>query len=281
MIRDRLNEFRELRTKAGLKEEDFSVTIEESQPDLAPLLNLLDKIGPLYVKLKKLRVNVNDLRALLHEHGNRGNLEDKIADIKNEIRAVKKVMNEVKAEGESQAAVVGHVANTHHLALVLHLSDVLSTLSLLHADAHDRNVQYLRKELIITGQANMNEEELETLLDQPSAVFTQNIIKETQLARQQLQDLQERHEAVQKLEKSIAELAQLFQDLAVMVDQQGESVSRIETFVFEAQTKAANANQELIKARESKTKAMKKKICIISIVVVVLLIIILSLVFSM
>lgn len=61
------------------------------------------------------------------------------------------------------------------------------------------------------GQAGYDEEELESLIEESTEIFTQNLIKQTRMAQQQLSDLQERHEAFVKLEKSIVELHQLFQ----------------------------------------------------------------------
>lgn len=45
-----------------------------------------------------------------------------------------------------------HVARTHHLSLVVHLSLLLHELSVMQADTHNRHAQYVRKELIITGK---------------------------------------------------------------------------------------------------------------------------------
>lgn len=86
----------------------------------------------------------------------------------------------------------------------------LSKISVCHAIPH-LNFSVIFLILIFSGQAGIDEAELENLLDESAEIFTQNIIQETQVARQQLHDLQERHEAFIKLEKSITELYQMFQ----------------------------------------------------------------------
>lgn len=48
------------------------------------------------------------------------------------------------------------------------------------------------------------------MLDGPPELFTQNLIRETQEARQQLVDLQARHEDCKKMENSLRELCNLF-----------------------------------------------------------------------
>ena len=59
---------------------------------------------------------------------------------------------------------------------------------------------------------NVTEEEVEELLQRPAIdIFNQNILRETQEAKQKLLDVQERHEEVRKIEESILTVNQLFQ----------------------------------------------------------------------
>lgn len=46
-----------------------------------------------------------------------------------------------------------------------------------------------------------------------------------------LAEIQERHEAVKQLEKSLLELNQIFRDMAVLVEAQGEKLDNIESQV--------------------------------------------------
>ncbi|KAG7174981.1 Syntaxin-4-like [Homarus americanus] len=193
---------------------------------------------------KQMMESVHDLRTMVHEHDNRHKVEDKVNSIKAQARKLRMSLQEIKARSEKTTGVTHHVTKTHHVALVIHLTQVLHELSVMQADTHDRHAQY------------------------------------TQVARQQLHDLQERHDAFIKLEKSITELYQLFQEVALLVQEQGETINRIENNIFEAQTKTEKAKVELVSARINQTKAMKKKFIIALIVGVILLIVALILIFS-
>lgn len=46
-----------------------------------------------------------------------------------------------------------------------------------------------------------------------------------------LNEINERHEAVKQLNKSLVELSQMFTDMAVLVEQQGVMINNIETQV--------------------------------------------------
>ncbi|KAK8731274.1 hypothetical protein OTU49_007520 [Cherax quadricarinatus] len=280
MIRDRLKELRELSKRQSITEDDVVSIYYDDDNDQKALLDLLDKIGPLYIKLKEMMDSVYELRLMVHEHDNRHKVDDKISKIKAQARKLRTCLDEIKNKSETTTGVVGHVARTHHLSLVIHLSMVLRELSVMQADTHDRHAQYVRKELIITGQAGIDEAELENLLEETTEIFTQNIIQETQVARQQLHDLQERHDAFIKLEKSITELHHMFHEVNALVFDQGDVINRIENSVFESQTRTEKAKGELIEARINQRKSLKKKIIIAIILSVILLIILLIVIFS-
>ncbi|XP_071538470.1 syntaxin-like isoform X3 [Panulirus ornatus] len=280
MTRDRLKELREISKQNGVIDEDVVTITYDKNDSQRDLLEFLDKIGPLYKKLKDMMDCVHEVWTMVHEHDNHHKVEDRVNKIKSDTRKLCTSVDEVKSKSEKTTGIMQHIARTHHLSLAIHLSLLLHELSVMQADTHDRHAQYVRKELIITGQTGIDEAELENLLEESTEIFTQNLIQETQVARQQLYDLQERHEALIKLEKSITELHQMFQEISILVHEQGETVNRIENNVFEAHTKTEKGKEELITAQANQKKALKKKFILAIIISVVLLCIILILVFS-
>ena len=91
------------------------------------------------------------------------------------------------------------------------------------------------KTLIInkTGCADSAEHLIDKILEsgepQPE-IFTQQILQGPghASARNALADIQEKHRDIMKLEASIAELHQLFLDMSVLVESQGELLDQIE-----------------------------------------------------
>ncbi|XP_045127255.1 syntaxin-1A-like isoform X2 [Portunus trituberculatus] len=279
MTRDRLKEMQE-KSQANGVSESVVVSVEGSQ-DQKELMDLLEKLGPLYDKLKVMSAQVVEVRRMIHDHDQRQELEDKVDAIKGEARRLRVELEGVKATIGKSSGVVEHVARTHHLSLGVLLTQVLQELSSMQVEAHNRHAHYIRKELIITGQCGYDEEELESLIEESTEVFTQNLIRQNQLAKLQLSNLQERHEAFVKLEKSILELHQLFQEIAQLVRDQGEMVTRIENNIYVSQTKTEKGRMELQEARGNMQKALKKKFILGIILGVVVLIIILAIVFSL
>ncbi|CAG9817059.1 unnamed protein product [Phaedon cochleariae] len=108
-----------------------------------------------------------------------------------------------------------------------------------------------------TGRQTTNEE-LEEMLEQGNpAVFTQGIIMETQQAKQTLADIEARHADIIKLENSIRELHDMFMDMAMLVENQGEMIDRIEYHVEHAVDYVQTATQDTKKALRYQSRARR------------------------
>ncbi|WOL15317.1 syntaxin-121-like [Canna indica] len=94
-------------------------------------------------------------------------------------------------------------------------------------------------------------------------------------------EIQERHGAVAELERSLMELQQVFMDMAVLVEAQGQQLDNIESNVGRAQSFVRHGTEELGTARVYQ-KSSRKCTCIaIVILLVVILVIVLPIVISM
>ena len=82
----------------------------------------------------------------------------------------------------------------------------------------------------------------------------------------------DRLDDVQKLERSVREIAQMFQDMALLVEAQGDMLDEIQHQVGQAKNHVDSGNKELVKALKHQTSLRKKKCCLLIILLVVLLI---------
>jgi t-SNARE complex subunit (syntaxin) len=132
----------------------------------------------------------------------------------------------------------------------------------------------LKRQLDIMGHST-NEDELDVMLESGNvSVFTEGLLMETENQKQLLAELECRHGLILELEKSIRELHDLFIDVALLVDQQGEKIDTIELNVRKASYHVSTGKKELVQAEVSRRKFTKKKlICaIVTIILIVLLI---------
>ena len=98
----------------------------------------------------------------------------------------------------------------------------------------------------------------------------------------QLMTLGDRNKNIRDLEQSVVDLHQMFTDMKLLVDQQGELLNTIEYNVQETRGRAEAGMNELIQAHDFQRRAVRKKwyVCLLVIVCVALAIIIIFIVYG-
>ncbi|KAL8584643.1 hypothetical protein ACOMHN_002372 [Nucella lapillus] len=76
-----------------------------------------------------------------------------------------------------------------------------------------------------------------------------------------LEMLQEREDAIRKLESDISDVNTIFKDLGMLVHQQGEAIDSIEANIDNAQMSVQEGTTQLSRAMEYQSKARRKKCC--------------------
>ncbi|XKL67672.1 hypothetical protein PGB90_003163 [Kerria lacca] len=204
-------------------------------------------------------------------------LEDLMADIKktaNKVRAKLKVIeqNIEQEEYTIKSSAELRIRKTQHSTLSRKFVKVITKYNRTQTDYRERCKDRIQRQLGITGRTTTNEE-LEEMLEQGNpAVFTQGIIMETQQARKTLADIEARHADIIKLENSIKELHDIFMDMAMLVENQGELTDRIENNVSETVFVVNNGVTDIKSAKIFIQKARKKKIAIMICLVILVLI---------
>lgn len=200
-------------------------------------------------------------------------LEGLMADIKmsaNKVRAKLKVMEQSisQDEGTNIFSADLRIRKTQHATLSRKFVEVMNNYNSCQVDYRDRCKARIQRQLEITGRAT-TDEEIENMLESGNpAIFTQEIITETQQAKQSLKDIEARHNDIIKLETSIRELHDMFMDMAILVENQGEMIDRIEFNVEKSVDYIESAKQDTKKAVKYQSKARRKMICIIICVIV-------------
>nr|XP_045615853.1 syntaxin-1A-like isoform X4 [Procambarus clarkii] len=189
-------------------------------------------------------------------------LDDMMTDIKktaNRVRAKLKVIeqNIESEEHVSKASADLRIKKTQHSTLSRKFVEVMTEYNRTQTDYRERCKGRIQRQLEITGR-NTTSDELEDMLEQGNpAVFTQGIIMETQQAKQTLADIEARHADIIKLETSIRELHDMFMDMAMLVESQGEMIDRIEYHVDQSVEYVGKAMEDTKKALKYQSKARK------------------------
>lgn len=135
-----------------------------------------------------------------------------------------------------------------------------------------------RRYFTVTGE-NPDENTLETLISTgESETFLKRAIE--QQGRGQVMDIimeiQERHDAVMEIEKNLKELHQVFLDMRVLVESQGEQLDDIESHVQRASSYVDNGRRQLEVARKTQKNTRKWSCFAIILLLIIIAIVVLS-----
>uniref|UniRef100_A0A9L0RQQ1 Syntaxin 4 n=1 Tax=Equus caballus TaxID=9796 RepID=A0A9L0RQQ1_HORSE len=191
------------------------------------------------------------------------NLRDEIKQLGREIRAELKAIEPQKEEAdENYNSVNMRMRKTQHGVLSQQFVELINKCNSMQSEYREKNVERIRRQLKITNAGMVSDEELEQMLDSgQSEVFVSNILKDTQVTRQALNEISARHSEIQQLERSIRELHEIFTFLATEVEMQGEMINRIEKNILSSADYVERGQEHVKMTLESQKKARKHGFC--------------------
>ncbi|XP_039234818.1 syntaxin-2 isoform X2 [Pipra filicauda] len=238
-------------------------------------------------------------------------LNEEIKKIANKIRARLKAIEQSFEQGEnaSRTSVDLRIRKTQHSVLAHKFVEVMTEYNETQTLFRERSKCRIQRQLEITGKTTTDEELEEMLESGNPSIFTSDvcisapamslfystapalqecvsrsllvslslsilpkIISDSQITRQALNEIESRHKDIMKLESSIKELHEMFMDMAMFVETQGEMINNIEKNVMNATDYVEHAKEETKKAVKYQSKARRKLMFIIICVTVLLLI---------
>ncbi|XP_032433362.1 syntaxin-2 [Xiphophorus hellerii] len=222
---------------------------------------LIDKISYQVEEVKKLHSTI--LSAPNPDHSTKTQLDGLTNDIKgnaNVVRTKLKFMeqNMPKDDVINRASVDFRIQKTQHSVLSRKFVEVMTQYNETQVSFRERSKGRIQRQLEITGRVTTNEELEEMLESGNPSIFTSDIISDSQITRQALNEIESRHQDIMRLESSIRELHAMFMDMAMLVETQGDMVNNIENNVSNAAEYIYRAKEETKKAVRYQKKSRRK-----------------------
>lgn len=188
-------------------------------------------------------------------------LRDEIQELTREIRAALRGLEPNKDDEENRNSIEMRVRRTQHGVLAQQFFGVTGRLQAAQSNYRQRSLDRLRRQLHIAGSPAVSEEELEQMLESgQSEIFVSNVLGAARAARAALDEVGERHKDLQRLERGLRELGELFALLGGTVEAQGELIDRIERHVELSGSHLGKGRKHLGRARSSRQGALKKRL---------------------
>uniref|UniRef100_A0A4W2CI59 Syntaxin-3 n=1 Tax=Bos indicus x Bos taurus TaxID=30522 RepID=A0A4W2CI59_BOBOX len=243
--------------------DEFFSEIEETRVNI-------DKISEHVEEAKRLYSVI--LSAPIPEPKTKDDLEQLTTEIKkraNNVRNKLKSMERHIEEDEVQSSADLRIRKSQHSVLSRKFVEVMTKYNEAQVDFRERSKGRIQRQLEITGKKTTDEELEEMLESGNPAIFTSGII-DSQISKQALSEIEGRHKDIVRLESSIKELHDMFMDIAMLVENQGEMLDNIELNVMHTVDHVEKAREETKRAIKYQGQARKKLVIIIVIVVVLL-----------
>ncbi|KAI9093714.1 hypothetical protein K1719_027163 [Acacia pycnantha] len=161
-------------------------------------------------------------------------------------------------------------------ALRKKLKDKIAEFQVLREAIHREYREVVERRVYTVTGTRADEETIDRLIETgDSEQIFQKAIQEQGRGQiiDTLAEIQERHEAVRDVERKLLELQQIFMDIAVLVDAQGDMLDNIESQVSTAVDHVQQGNTALTKAK-SLQKSSRKWMCIAIIILLIVVIVI-------
>ncbi|XP_068750514.1 syntaxin-1A-like isoform X1 [Montipora capricornis] len=246
---------------------------------VATIRGNIDKIAQDVEQVKKMHSQM--LSAAVPDQEVKDELERLMYDVKRTANSVRTNLKEMEQRINQQDMdsscndyAESRIRRCQHSTLARKFVEVMSDYNTTQSDYREKCKGRIQRQLEITGKTKTSDEVEVMLEGGDPAIFTSDIVIETQQARQALGDIEARHRDIINLEKSIQELHEMFLDMAMLVDSQGEMIDRIEYNVEQAVDFVQSAKSDTKKAVKYQSKARRKKILIIVCLIVFVAIIV-------
>ncbi|XP_058640432.1 syntaxin-2 isoform X2 [Onychostoma macrolepis] len=247
---------------------------------------VIDKISSLVTEVKKKHSVI--LSAPNPDERTKEELEQLTVEIKKHANFVRTSLKSMQQnlpldEQMNQASVDARIQKTQYTNLSRKFVEVMTQYNEAQMSFRAKSKSRIQRQLEITGRITTNEELEEMLETGNPSIFTSDIISDSQITRQALNEIESRHKDILRLESSIKELHDMFVDMAMLVETQGEMIDNIEKNVNNAVEYVGQAKVETKKAVRYQTQARRKLVCVAicgAVCSIILLIIILIGVYS-
>ncbi|XP_016052036.1 PREDICTED: syntaxin-19 [Miniopterus natalensis] len=137
-----------------------------------------------------------------------------------------------KSEAENgPSSVVTRILRSQHAAMFRHFQQTMLAYNDTIAAKQDKCKTFIVRQLEVAGK-HVPDEEINDMLHQGKwEVFNESLLTEISITKAQLSEIEQRHKELVNLENQMKDLRELFLQISLLVEEQGESINNIEMTV--------------------------------------------------
>ncbi|MFH4980423.1 hypothetical protein AB6A40_007132 [Gnathostoma spinigerum] len=178
----------------------------------------------------------------------------------------------------SDGSVDSRIKRNQVMAVTRRLQNILLAFNNEQLTYKEKCKQKIKSYLTVSGR-ELPEEDVDKAIESGQLFdYTKGLILARRDKKSLYDEVKLRHEDILRLEESIRELHEMFQDMSMLIESQGELMNHIEKNVDTAVDFVSNAHRNVRRARQMQASTRKKKIIVV--VLLIILVFILMVIFS-
>jgi len=275
MVKDRLDEFQKM---VSTKSKDCCLSISDQSKELESFLELvtyakakLDEMETCLAQIADVHqrlLSVPGVDSSLNEE--RNTTYDCFNRLCREVKGITTRLNaEVNRAGKDRDVNL-RIRENHTMAIIRRLQDLFASFTNEQNKYRDKSQERIYSYMRIAG-VHMTPDEVDEAFNKGEFFNTVSVQLATREKKALFEDVRNRHEEILQLEASIRELHELFQDIFMLVETQGEMLDSVEHNVGMAADHVEKAMYGVTYAKKAKQRGLKIKLCIGVCVAVLLL----------
>ncbi|KAK2919576.1 hypothetical protein Q8A73_003947 [Channa argus] len=266
-MKDRLAQLKESSDAGG---DDFEIPMESEAfmddffAQIEDIRLTIDKIQESVTEIKKLYSSI--LSAPTPDQKTQDDVEVLTNEIKkaanNARNKLKSIERQLESNTDERASADIRIRKSQHAILAKKFVEVMTKYNEAQMDFRDKSKGRIARQLEITGKTTTDEELEDMLEGGNSSVFTAGIM-DSKINQQALNEIEARHKDIMRLESSIKELHDMFVDIAMLVENQGGMIDRIESNMDQSVGFVERAVADTKKAAKFQQEARRKQMMIL------------------
>lgn len=178
-------------------------------------------------------------------------------------RALGDLVKEVKkSEVENgPSSVVTRILQSQYAAMFRHFQQSMFLYHETIASKQEKCKTFIVRQLEVAGK-EVSEEEVNDMLQHGKwEVFNESLLTETSITKAQLSEIEQRHKELVSLENQVKDLRDLFIQISLLVEEQGESINNIEVMVTSTKDYVINTKEKFGLAVKYKRRNPCRALC--------------------
>ncbi|KAE8621762.1 hypothetical protein XENTR_v10004962 [Xenopus tropicalis] len=231
--------------------------IQKLKNDIAELSDSVTKFGQ---EQKVLVSNMRRFSVMKREDNITKVIRVQAENIKKRLDSLSQVAKKVEAEQGPTSGVV-RIIKGQHSALFRKFQNIMLQYNDTIAAKQSKCKTFIIRQLEVAGK-EVSEEEVNKMMEQGKwDVFNENLLTEVKITRSQLTEIEQRHKELVSLENQMKDLKDIFLQISLLVEEQGEMINNIEVSTQNTENYVQQTTEKFKLAVKYKRKNPCRALC--------------------